>query len=321
MSSWSLRAPVPPLLVRPVRVDPSGRHGPTKSQAAGARWRRTSPGYFVPTGTDRGVVEQRILEESVRLPPTGAVTGWAALRMHGVGYLDGRDPGGEVPVPLVVPPGTGLRVAPGAVLHRERLEPQEIVLRYGVPVTDPTRAAFDAARRAADVRAAVQVLDLALSSGVLDRDSLARTLPGRAGWPGLRQVLAAIGLAEDRCMSPAESSLRMIWMLDAGLPAPRCNWPVADDSGRFIGRPDLLSEELAVVGEYDGALHRSRQQHREDLRRDEAFRSVGLEPFRVVGADLGDRDLVLARIASAIERAARNSTRAWLVKARPGPVR
>ncbi|WP_457109696.1 hypothetical protein [Marmoricola sp. URHA0025 HA25] len=123
-------------------------------------------------------------------------------------------------------------------------------------------------------------------------------------------------------MSPNETRLRLIWRLDAGLPPPRCNWPVADDDGSFIGRPDLLSEDLAVVGEYDGAEHRTRDRHRVDVRRDDLFRRCGLEPFRVVGADLDDVALVVDRIRAAVRRAADSATpRTWRIRRDPGPVR
>lgn len=40
----------------------------------------------------------------MRLPDGGAVTGWAACRLHRVGLLDGLEPDGvrQIPVPLVV---------------------------------------------------------------------------------------------------------------------------------------------------------------------------------------------------------------------------
>ena len=126
----------------------------------------------------------------------------------------------------------------------------------------------------------------------------------KAGWPGVRQVTRALELTDARSCSPRETTLRLIWRLDAGLPAPRCNWPVADADGRFIGSPDLLCEEVGVVGEYDGAEHRTRRRQRDDVRRDDLFRRVGLEPFRVVGADLEDVPLVVDRM-----RAGRPGTR------------
>lgn len=257
------------------------------------------------------------------MPRSGAVTGWAALRLHGAGYFDGvaADGRSELPVPLVVPPGTGLASRPGTTVHRERIDPDERTVPYGIPATSPARATFDAARRAGEVRAAVAVLDMALASGLVTRAGFERYLASKAGWTGLRQVRSALELADPRSMSPKETALRMIWVLDAGLPRPRCNWPVARDSGEFIGRPDILCEEVAVVGEFDGAGHRTRSQQRDDLRRDDDFRSVGLEPFRVVGADLDDRRLVLSRIRAAVERAQASPVpRSWRLQVNPRPV-
>ena len=101
-------------LVRPVPVDPTGRNGPTRGQANGFRWRRTSCGLFVPAMVDAGVPEQRILEQSMRLTG-GAVTGWASCRLHGAAFFDGlrRDGRTLIPVPLNCGPLHQIRRLPG----------------------------------------------------------------------------------------------------------------------------------------------------------------------------------------------------------------
>lgn len=324
VDSWNLRADPPGELTRPVPVDPDGRAGPTKGQARGPSWRRTSTGLYVPSAVDRGRVEQRILEEAGRLRGRGAVSGWAALRLHGGGYFDGRGPDGRatLPVPLVVTPGVPLRRAPGIEAHRERLPASEVTERHGISCTTPERAAFDAARWSPDLRTAVVTLDMALAPAVVQLAALRSHLSAKAGWPGVRMVTRALDLVDPRSRSPEETRLRLIWCLDAGLPTPRCNWPVADASGTFIGTPDLLCEELGVVGEFDGAEHRSRRRQRDDVRRDDLFRRVGLESFRVVGADLRDVPLVVDRIRAAVSRAAASrAPRTWRIKRDPGPLR
>lgn len=319
-----LRAPSPSGLIRPARIDPKGTTGPTRGQAQGPFWRRSSPGLYVPAQAAREVVEQRILEESCRLPPRGAVTGWAALRLHGAGYLDGRSRDGAtlLPVDLLLPPRSPMRPGSGILIHRDRHDSTDLTTRHGIPCTTPERAAFDAARWADGVRAAVVVFDMTLAPGLTTRERLAAYVADKGAWPGIRQVRSALALADERSKSPRETELRMIWRLDALLPAPLSNWPIADGDGMFVATPDLLSTELAVVGEFDGREHRDRSRHRDDVRRDDAYRRLGLEPFRVVGADLDDVPLVLDRIAAAVDRAARSTVpRTWMIKVNPGPVR
>ncbi len=142
--------------------------------------------------------------------------------------------------------------------------------------------------------------------GALGRRDHRAASPSRVAGPprarGGERVLQALALAEDRVLSPMETWLRLVWVLDAGLPRPRCNWPVADLTGRRLGRPDLLCEELGVVVEYDGAEHRSRARHGLDVRREADFRDAGLEVVTVVATDVPHPDRVVARMQAAVDR-------------------
>lgn len=291
-------------------------------QARGPQWRRTSPRFYVPTTVDRALVEQRILEESMRLPAGGVVTGWAALRLAGGGFFDGlgRDGRALLDVPLLLPPGRDIRRGPGYHVRRERLLAEETTVLCGVPCAVPLRAVFDEARRRQDLRGAVEAIDMALAARLVGLPALRAFTAAKAGWPGIQLVTAALPLAEERSRSPRETALRLAWMLDAGLPRPLCNSPVADGSGRLIGSPDLLCEELAVVAEFDGADHRSRSRHRTDVRREDRFRRSGLEYVAFVGADLDDRHLVVDRLHAAVARARRSGVpRTWRRRRDPGP--
>jgi hypothetical protein len=96
---------------------------------------------------------------------------------------------------------------------------------------------------------------------------------------------------------------------------------VADLRGRRVGKPDLLSDELGVIGEYDGADHRESSRHADDVGKEEAYRNLGLECFRVVGRDLQEVGLVVRRMAGAVERArAADRPRLWTLRRRPGPL-
>src|SRR5215203_931560 len=119
---WSTVAPQV-RVVLPVRVDPTGRDGPTKGVAQGSGWRRTAEGLYVPAAVDDSLVEQRIVEQGARLT-RGVVTGWAALRLLGGGYFDGlaRDGRTRLPVPVAA---NGDRLRPGPLLEVRRVVVEE----------------------------------------------------------------------------------------------------------------------------------------------------------------------------------------------------
>ncbi len=254
------------------------------------------------------------------LPPGGVVSGWAAMRLHGAAFCDGlgRDGTTELPVPLLLPRHLDLRCGPGAIRHRSAFEPHDTTTRVGIPVATAVRATFDAARWSGDLREAVVVIDIALAAGLCTAGEL-EAYARRAHAHGVVTMRRALRLSNPRTLSPEETRVRLIWVLDAGLPEPLCNWPVADSSGRRMGRPDLLCEELAVAGEFDGKDHRDRQTHRTDVAKEDAYRRVGLEVFHVVGKDIHDRELVVRRMCGAVARAKEaGRPRSWLIRSDPG---
>ena len=94
--------------------------------------------------------------------------------------------------------------------------------------------------------------------------------------------------------------MRVAW-LRCDLPPPVCNQPLYDLDGALIGVPDLFDPEAGLVGEYDGAHHKGREQHRRDVAREQRFRSHDLEYFAVVA---GDReDTVMSRMIQTRQRA------------------
>jgi len=313
----------PESLTRPVRLDPTGTAGPTRHQARRGRWRQTSYGFHVPADVDSEVVEQRILEQSMRLRGNGAVTGWAALRMHGAAYFDGvdldragLDRAGldrRLPVPLVS--GRQLGDTVESVATRGRVV--EVVEVAGVPCVNVQRALVDELIRIGDFRERVVAVDMVLAA---ELTSIRRLRAYAKTLAGLRRtlLLSALDLADERSQSPAETRLRLTWMLDAGLPRPLCNRVVYAFDGRVLGRPDLLDPELGVVGEYDGATHRKRAPHRRDVKREELFRRHGLECFRVVAGDTSEEQV--ARMLAARERAEAlpESSRRWTIEPAAG---
>lgn len=312
-----------PRVVTPVRVDPSGAKGPTKAQAAGPNWRRASKGLYVPSGTDSDLPEQRIIEVAQRLPRNGAVTGWAACRWAGANFLDGLASDGVtfLPVPLIVGSHGQMARTTDAVLSYEALRGWESWMRRGIRVTRPEKAVYDEMRRQGDVREATVVLEAVLAARLTSLRRV-RTYV-EAHRRDRRNAIArdALDLASEHSISPQEVRLRLIAELDAGLPRLLVNCPIHSLEGRLLGVADLLDLEAGLVLEFDGADHRSARRHTADLRKDEAFRSRGLEVTRVSGTDLRRRDLVVRRIRAARARARFQpmSDRLWVP--RPAPDR
>jgi hypothetical protein len=314
---WDPSCVRPAGLVAPVRVDPTGLLGPTRHQAAGPRFRQTSPGRYVPATVDETLVEQRILEQASRLGRHGAVTGWAALRWRGARFFDGTGDGGRRirPIPLVVGLGK-IREDPRVQISQAQIAPSEYTKVGGIYCATVQRALFDEMRFAPDVRSAVVAMDMVAAARMNCVRFMSMYVAQRSSWTGVEQVRDALALASDHRRSPQETRMGLVWELDAGLKRPLFNPPVFSLDGRLLGYPDLLDVEAGCVGEYDGEDHKERERHRRDVAREQEFRDHGLEYFTVVGGDLSDHTKVVGRIHSARRRAsfAPESSRQWTLE-------
>lgn len=298
---WHPRTVRPTDLVAPLSVDTTGAAGPTRHQAAGRKWRQTSAGRYVP-GDAPTHVEQRILEQGSRVRAYGAVTAWAALRWHEARFFDGQQLGGELlPVPLVTG-GHDLRPDPRVSISKAQLAPDERELVAGIWVTCPPRATFDELRRHGELRQAVVDVEMAVAAGLMTIGGFRAYVDQCTAWTRIGLARDAAAVAGLGCRSPQEVRMALVWMWDADLPRPLCNVPVFDRQGRLIAIVDLLDPVAGCVGEYQGADHREGERHRSDVAREQALRDHGLECFEVVGGDLADRDLTVARMLATRRR-------------------
>jgi hypothetical protein len=313
---WS---PVAPRVrvVRPVRVDPTGRTGPTRGRAHGPGWRRTAEGLYVPAAVDDSLAEQRIVEQGARLT-RGVVTGWAALRLLGGGYFDGlaRDGRTRLPVPIAAN-GDRLRSGPLADVRRVAVDESDVVIRYGVRCASPERALFDAVRWQPILVERVVSIDMSAAAELTSPRRLTAYVTSHREVHGRTLVIEATWWAQEGAESPQEVRLRLIWRRRFSWPPPQVNRTVVDLAGRRLGTPDLVSEDLGIGAEYDGAEHRERGRHRRDVRRLDDFQRAGLEVATFVGEDLDDEELVVGRLRAARQRAGR-APREWRLVP-PGP--
>jgi hypothetical protein len=254
------------------------------------------------------------MEAAAVLPSTGAIGGWAAARVLGVKVLDGRGiwGGREEPVLLCLGPGQ-IRTRSGMSISRSPLAEHDVRIVAGIRVTTPLRTAFDCLRLAPRLEDAVAFGDLMLHCRLVDLAELAMYVSSHRGWKGIARARRALMMLDAGSRNPWESRFRVLWMVDAGMPRPRCNAPLRDEFGGLLGIVDLLDEAAGVVGEFDGGGHRDIDIHTYDNIREEGLEDYGLEVVRATSVDFAHRARTAGRIRRAYVRAARNdhAERRW----------
>ncbi|MGH3347587.1 MAG: hypothetical protein ACRDO4_11450 [Nocardioides sp.] len=205
---------------------------------------------------------------------------------------------------------------PGFRVSQEYLRPGHVEIVDGLPVTIAPRSVCFEMRHAATLEEAVVAMDMAAFSDLVSIEEAWRHNDTLWTWYGVPLSRKAIALADENSWSPQEVNMRLVWTIRAERPRPLCNVPVFDRFGRHVGTPDLLDPIAGVAGEYDGPLHLVGSQRAQDLRREGAFRALGLEYVTMVGGDRADgyRSFLL-RLATAYEHAAyaAEGARPWTV--------
>lgn len=288
-------------MVLPVRVGEVD--GLTNWTARGSTWRRSSRGLYVPADVEL-TPEQRIVEAAMVLPEYGGVTGWAGLRWLGGRYFDGlaSDGRGRRPVHLACA-GDDVRSQPGISISAERLDPRDLMVVDGLPLTSAARSVCFEMRYASTVERAALHLSMAAYDDLVSIDELMDYASRHPGWTGISRSRDGAALADENIWSPAEFWMGVVWVRRAGLPRPLCNAPLFDEHGRHIGTPDLFDQEVGLVGEYDGALHLQGAQRSRDLVREERFRDHGCEYVTMLAADYADLSSFIRRLRAAHQRA------------------
>jgi hypothetical protein len=295
--------------------------GVGRKELAGRRWAAPHRGVRLPVGGDPEHPLQRLYAAAELLPPGAAIGGWGAAYLHGATELDGRGRSGraEQAVPVVLPPPLLVRQRAGLVRWRSTLLAEEVVCRHGIPCTSLVRTAFDLVRRL-PVREGVVALDLLARQAALPPGDVLEHAAARRGWRGVGLVRRAVPMADPRAASTGETRLRLLWLLDAGLPAPEPNAAVLDGAGRLLGVVDLLEPSVGLVAEYDGAGHRELRAHAADNAREEWLEDAGLVVVRATALDVGpERRRTVHRLLAAHRRAARRDRRRDTWTWRPCP--
>lgn len=302
-----------PGLVAPVRVDPRGAKGPTRSQARGPRWRTTSRGFVVPA-TLAFTPEQRTLEASAVLRDADAVTGWAALRWQGAAWFDGTADGVDIrDIPVVA--SRHLIAQPGFSVSQEFLASDEITFVDGLAVTSPLRSVTFEMRYADGLGAAIVAMDMACYSDLVSIAEVAAYVAELGPVTGIQQARDALLESDENAWSPRETKMRGVWTRLAHLPRPMCNAPVFTLEGKHVGTPDLIDPVLGLVAEYNGSDHITLAGTARDVKKEAAYRALGLESVTMVASDWADLDEFTDRLLAAAQRArAQTAKQLWTVE-------
>jgi len=267
-------------------------NGVSRRSLQGRAYRRLTQGIYVFAGVELDRAAW-IAAASLRLPPGSAVSGLWAAWLWGVELL----PPAARDVEITVPRASRVDSSPRVTVRRALLPMTEIVVVNCVRVTDELRTAFDLARRGPRDDAVI-ALDAMRYARLISRAGLQRYIDDHPGWRGVRWAADHLALSVDRAESPMETRLRLV-LLDGGLPPPVVNESVCDARGRFIARPDLRIDRVIV--EFDGAVHRNAQRHRDDLRRQNALIQAGFVVLRYTAGDVYGRPAdIVAEVRAAL---------------------
>ncbi len=158
----------------------------------------------------------------------------------------------------------------------------------GLPVDTTEEILLRAARDLGHLDLVV-LLDSARSLGHLDPRRLSTVLTSRR--PGTRALAAAYAVSDPRSESAGETLLRIFQrVMEVDVES---QVELRDTDGQLIGRADLMVRGTRDIHEYDGAGHRSRQQHRSDLRRERALTQAGYLRRGYTLDDLVNHDAVV----------------------------
>ncbi len=214
------------------------------------------------------------------------LVGHSAAAMHGTQWLPS-----DAPAEL----GRTRHPAPrGIIVHSGVLAEDEICMRASIDCTTPARTAYDIGRRT-PADASIIRIDALLNATrctAADVESIASRYPGARG---IRQLRAALDLADGGAESPKETELRLLLVRD-GLPRPATQIRV----GRR--RIDMGWPEYRVGVEYDGQHHwMNPSDHADDIERLEFLAAQGWTIVRVSARQLRfARPEILRRVRHAL---------------------
>jgi Protein of unknown function (DUF559) len=237
---------------------------------------------------------------------TGAtLAGLSAAAVLGTKWLDAAAPAEVV--------RADRHAQPGMVVHSYRLADDEVCAAWGMRVTTPARTAFDIGCGLPFAKA-VPILDALLNATSTKPADVAAVADGHPRTRGIRQLRAALELADGGAESPQETRLRLL-IVGAGLPRPETQIEFPD-----LGiRVDMGWREHQIAVEYDGIQHwTSPHQRFWDIERIALLEAAGWTVVRVSAEMLSRPEAIVERVRGKLrERGAYGQSAAGCGTQRP----
>ncbi|WP_299576033.1 type IV toxin-antitoxin system AbiEi family antitoxin [uncultured Williamsia sp.] len=205
----------------------------------------------------------------LRAGPDSVVGGISAAVLHGATFFDHG-----ATVELIRPPTGQARRFNDVRVHRTELNPADVVVVDGMPVTSPIRTAFDLGRRSPAWIALAHLDDLTRATD-LDHMELWRFVVAHPAVRNIRQLRGLVPWIDAGAESSGESWTRHLILAD-GLPRPETQVKVYDEHGTIIAKFDLAYRREKIGVEFDGfEYHYSDDQRLSNATRDRQTSGLG----------------------------------------------
>lgn len=249
-------------------------------------WRKVGVGLYRRTGAVDDLRADLLAWQQI-LPSSGCLTHLTAAILHGM-WLP--------PLPEALPVFVSMSKA-----ETRPKRPELVVMRHTRPVASIRRDGLTVAAPDEVILACARDLSLldlvvlgdsALHLGLTSLQEL-EVSSSRRRW-GAAAMHRAVDWMDGRSESPWESLLRVFHRV-CGVPVqPQY---VVRDEGQFVARGDLRLVGTRMLHEYDGAVHRDRRTHRDDLDRDRRLLAAQWHRRGYTAVDLMQRPETILRDA------------------------
>ncbi|MDN4642914.1 endonuclease domain-containing protein [Arthrobacter sp. PsM3] len=269
-----------------------------------------SRGIRVPVGPQQSLLERVRPYTELGTPDT--VSHYSAAALHSLKLTGSPALGGPTPVSGLLHltrPGSAAPRRRGVIGYRARLEPADVVMLQGVPVTSIPRTLLDLAGTGALTLEDLVVMadDLVCEhvryqhprTARVTLEELVRYAGNRRPVAGLRLLRKSLGLVRVGVDSPPETRLRLLFGRSA-LPVFEPNYVLLDQQGAPLWI-DLACPEFRLAVEYDGGHHLTPEQQLADALRNERTIGAGWRQLVINKLDVRNGESwVLTRVRQAL---------------------